>query len=113
MFLEILEIADECVSIQTNYFIDEGIPIDKWANAIVSDLHHYLETYESQHRCDCLTIYADNSFGRKNYMKRHYLAEKSYQVVRRNFMIFGHIKFWLTGFWKTDTVIIIIILYQK
>lgn len=50
---------------------------------------------------------------KKNYVKRHYLAEKSYQVVRRNFMIFGHIKFWLTGFWKTDTVIIIIILYQK
>ena len=94
----IFGITDESLPRQTNYLVDEAISIGKGCNSVISYLHHYLETHQSDEAKNSLIIHADNCAGqnKNNYMLMYLawrVAKGCHHRVELNFMIAGHTKF--------------------
>ena len=93
---EVFGVCCEGSRTQVNYLIDEGESIGKGANAIISYVHHYLETYSVGERD--LQLQADNCVGQnKNYSMIQYLTWRCLtgrnDSCLINFMIVGHTRF--------------------
>ena len=92
----IFGVSCEPLSFQVNYLIDEGDDPGKGANATVSMLHHFLETYTVGEKH--LRLHADNCVGQnKNnilmgYLMWHILTGL-HKTIEISFMIRGHTKF--------------------
>ena len=69
---QLFGVACEALGEQVNYLIDEGDSIGKGANAVVSLVHHYLQSHTSSNQQ--LLIHADNCVGHnKNNCVMQYL----------------------------------------
>jgi hypothetical protein len=91
----IFGIVEEAKSLQINYLIDEANIIGKGSNAVVSMVHHYLDTKQPGRK---LRLHADNCVGQnKNNTILGYLMWRTCvglsDSVELSFMLEGHTKF--------------------
>lgn len=92
---DLFGIHDERNEEQVNYLIDEGDSIGKGPNAVISLLHHYIE---SRPRVNTLVLFADNCVGQnKNNAMIQYLQWRTRTGrnarIFYNFLAVGHTKF--------------------
>ncbi|XP_055957706.1 uncharacterized protein LOC126825399 [Patella vulgata] len=89
---------------QINYLLDEAVASGKWANVVISLLHHFLSFYGIGETD--LRINADNCAGQNNIML-HYLCWRTiiglHHSTYLHFLMAGHTKFspdWCFGLFK-------------
>lgn len=92
----IFGVACPALTTQVNYLIDEAVATSKGANAVISYLHHFLETFGMKEKK--LVLHADNCSGQnKNNAMMGYLlwrvATGRNTSVEMNFLVAGHTKF--------------------
>ena len=97
---QVFGICQEAKSVQVNYLIDEADGIGKGADAVLSLLHHYLDSehFPEGKNCKEYHVQADNCVGQnKNNANVHYWLWRTMlglcDSVELNFMIAGHTKF--------------------